>query len=218
MATVVDIAILLGGAVLLIGGAALSIYGVALLGLLLGGAAGFLLAPTVGPMLGLEGLVATAAATALGIIVGVVLSYVLLSVAIAALSFVAGTFAGIVVLGALAPDLSPFLLYPGALVIGAIAAALGSFMSKTVLVLVTSFVGATLLSGSITLADLDAAATQVSLDPIVFDVASPIFLGLFVLGVLLQFGIFKLGYVTKIAAILPGASVLRDRGEDADSS
>ena len=215
MVSVVDIAMLLGGAVLLIGGAALSIYGVALLGLLVGGAGGFLLAPTVGPILGLEGIVATAAATGLGVVVGVVLSYVLLSVAIAALSFVAGTFAGIVVLGALFPDLSPFLLYPAAIVIGGIAAALGSFLSKTVLVIVSSFVGATLLSGSITLADLEAAGTQVSVEPLVFDVASPIFLGLFVLGILLQFGIFKLGYVTKIAAVLPGASVLRDRGEEA---
>lgn len=216
MVEAIDIAILLGGAVLLIGGATLSVYGVALLGALVGGAGGFLLAPTVGSILGLEGLVATAAATAIGIIAGVVLSYVLLSVAIAALSFVAGTFAGLVVLGALFPDLSPFLLYPAALLVGGIAAALGSFLSKSLLVIVTSFVGATLLSGLITLADLEAAASQVSLDPILFDVASPIFLGLFVLGVLVQFGIFKLGYVTKIAAILPGASVLRDRGEGTD--
>jgi hypothetical protein len=214
MVEFVDVVILLGGAVLLFGGATLSVYGVALLGALVGGAGGFLLAPTVGSILGLEGLVATAAATAIGIIAGVLLSYVLLSVAIAALSFVAGTFAGLVVLGALFPDLSPFLLYPAALLVGGVAAALGSFLSKTVLVLVTSFAGATLLSGSITLADLDAAASQVSLDPILFDVASPIFLGLFVLGILVQFGIFKLGYVTKIAAILPGASVLRNRGEE----
>jgi hypothetical protein len=216
MVTAVDIAILLGGAIVLVGGATLSVYGVALLGLLLGGAAGYLLAPTVGPMLGLEGLVAAAAATGLGIVAGVVLAYVLLSVAIAALSFVAGAFAGIVVLGALFPTLSPFLVYPGALVVGAIAAALGSFMSKTVLVVVSSFVGATLLSGSVTRADLEAAGTQVSLDPIVFDVASPVFLALFVLGILVQFGIFKLGYVTKVAAILPGATVLRDRDENTE--
>jgi hypothetical protein len=215
MVDVVGLAILLGGAVLLVGGATLSLYGVALLGLLVGGAGGFLLAPTVGSILGLQGIVATAAATAIGILVGVVLAYVLLSVAIAALSFVAGTFAGIVVLGALFPDLSPFLLYPAALVVGGVAAALGSFMSKTILVLVSSFVGATLLSGSVTLADLEAAGTQVSIEPIVFDIASPVFLGLFVLGILLQFGIFKLGYVTKIAAVLPGASVLRDRGDEA---
>jgi hypothetical protein len=216
MVEFVDVVILLGGAVLLFGGATLSVYGVALLGMLVGGAGGFLVAPTVGSFLGLEGLVDTAVGTAIGVVAGVVLSYVLLSVAIAALSFVAGSFAGFVVLGALFPDLSPFLLYPASLFVGGIAAALGSFMSKTVLVLVTSFVGATLLSGSITLADLEAAGAAVSLDPIVFDVASPIFLGLFALGVLVQFGIFKLGYVTKIAAILPGASVLRDRGEETD--
>lgn len=214
MVNLVDIAILIAGALVLFGGAAFSIYGVALLGVLVGGAGGYLLAPTVGPMVGLEGLVATAAVTLGGCVVGVILSYVLLSLAIAALSFVAGTFAGLVVLGALMPDLSPFLLYPAALLIGGIAAALGTFLSKTVLVVVSSFIGATLLSGSITLANLEAASTQISIEPILFDVWSPVFLGLFVLGLLVQFGIFKLGYVTKIAAILPGASVLRDRGED----
>lgn len=215
MVSAVDIAILLGGAIVLFGGATLSIYGVALLGMLVGGAAGSLLVPTVGPMLGLEGLVATVAVTLGGGLVGVVLSYLLLSLAIAALSFVAGTFAGLVVLGAFAPDLSAFLLYPAAILVGAIAAALGTFLSKTVLIIVTSFIGATLLSGSITLATLAAAGTQISVEPLLFDVSSPVFLGLFVLGILAQFGIFKLGYVTKIAAILPGASVLRDRGEKA---
>lgn len=212
MVDLVGIGMILGGAVLLFAGAALSVYGVAILGAVVGGGAGFLLGPTIGGLLGLEGLLAVLAATAIGVILGVVLSYVLLSMAISILSFIAGTFAGLVVLEAVAPGLSPALLYPGALVVGFIAATLAGFFSRTILVLVSSFVGATLVSGSITPSNVETAAAEFSLEPILFDLWSPIFLGLFVLGVLTQFGIFKFGYVTKIAAVLPGASVLRDRG------
>lgn len=214
MVDLLGIGIILGGAVLLFAGAALSIYGVAILGVVVGGVGGFLLGPSIGGLLGLEGLLAVVVATALGSIVGVLMTYLLLSMAIAALSFVAGTFAGLVVLNAVFPEASMSLLSPAAMVVGVAAAALGSFLSKTVLVFVTSFVGATLVSGSMTLSDIQTAGAKLSLDPIVFDLWSPVFLVLFVLGVLTQFGIFKFGYVTKIVSVLPGASVLRDRGRE----
>lgn len=218
MVDILGIGIILGGAVLLFAGAALSIYGVAILGVIVGGGGGFLLGPSIGGFLGLEGLLATLVATILGMIVGVIVTYLLLSMAIAALSFIAGTFAGLLVLNAVFPEMSMTVLSPAAMVVGIAAAAIGSFMSKTILVLITSFVGATLVSGSLTLSDVEAAGTELSLEPIVFDLVSPIFLGLFVLGVLTQFGIFKFGYVTKIVSVLPGASVLRDRGRETQTA
>jgi hypothetical protein len=85
-------------------------------------------------------------------------------------------------------------------------------MTRTTMVLVTSFVGAVLVSGSLSPADVAAAQREFALEPLVFEAGSPVFLGLFALGVLSQFGLFKLGYVTKLAGLLPGASVLKDRG------
>lgn len=214
MVDLVGIALVLSGVVLLLAGAALSVYGVAILGVLAGGGAGFVLAPTIGPAIGLEGVLAVPAATALGVIVGVVASYLLLSTAVAALSFLAGTYAGLVVVAPLLGDGAAVLVSPIALVVGGVAAFVGTIMTRTVLVLVTSFVGATLASGSLTVADVAAAGEQLALDPLLYDVASPIFLGLFALGVLVQFGLFQFGYVTKLVAALPGASVIHDRGED----
>ncbi|MEF8855413.1 MAG: hypothetical protein V5A24_07990, partial [Haloarculaceae archaeon] len=173
---------------------------------------------SIGGLLGLEGLIAVLAATGIGVVVGIVLTYVVLSMAIAVLSFIAGAFAGLVVLEAIAPGLSPVLLYPGALVVGFVAATLSGFLSRTILVLVSSFVGATLVSGSITPSNVETAAAEFTLDPILFDLYSPIFLGLFVLGILTQFGIFRFGYVTTIVSVLPGASVLRDRGRKNDTA
>lgn len=211
MVDLVGIALLLVGAVLLFAGAALSVYGVAVLGVVVGGGAGFLVAPTVGNAIGLEGVLAVVVATALGIVAGLVAAYLLLSMAIAAVSFAAGTYAGLVVVTPLLGEGAAIFGYSAALVVGVVAAALGSVLTRTVMVLVTSFVGATLASGSLTIADVTAAGEQFALDPLVFDVASPIFLGLLALGVLAQFGLFRFGYVTRLVSLLPGASVLRDR-------
>lgn len=213
MVDLVGVAVVLSGVVLLVAGAALSVYGVAILGVLVGGGAGFALAPSIGPALGLEGVLAVPAATALGVIAGLVAAYLLLSTAVAALSFVAGTYAGLVVVAPLLGDGAGVLASPVALVVGGVAAFVGTIMTRTVLVLVTSFVGATLASGSLTVADVAAAGEGLALDPILFDVASPVFLGLFAVGVLVQFGLFRFGYVRKLAAVLPGASVFRDRDE-----
>lgn len=213
MVDIMAVVLVLGGAVLLFAGAALSVYGVALLGVVIGGSGGYLFAPTVGGALGLSGLVAVVAATGLGIVAGLVVTYLLLSAAVAAVSFVVGTFVG---LAAVAPVLtggSGLLVYPIAFFVGVVAAAIGSIMTKTSMTLITSFVGASLVSRSITVADFEAAQARLTLDPLLFDLWSPLFLALFVLGILSQFGLFKLGYVTKLASLLPGASVLRDRGE-----
>ena len=213
MVDIIGIALVLGGLVLLFAGAALSIYGVAVLGVLVGGTGGFMFAPTIADLIGLQGVLAVVAATAIGIVAGLVVTYLLLSMAIAAVSFVFGTYAGLVVVAPLLGEGSGLLAYPIALVVGFVAAALGSFLTKSMMVLITSFVGATLASGSVTAADVATAQTDVSLEPLLIDVGSPIFLALLALGVLSQFGLFKFGYVTKLVSVLPGASVFRDRGD-----
>jgi hypothetical protein len=82
-----------------------------------------------------------------------------------------------------------------------------------VMVFITSFLGATLASRAVTESDIDDAEL-LEPDPILFDPAGePLFLGLFVFGVLFQLGLFKFGYVTRILSYLPGASILTDREE-----
>lgn len=210
MVEVLAIALVVGGAILLFSGAALSVYGVGLLGAVIGGSGGFLLAPTIGGLLGFEGLVAVVAGIGVGVLAGVAVTYALLSFAIAAVSFVVGTFLGLVAIAPALVDGPGFLVYPVALGIGIGAAVLGMFATKTAMVLVTAGAGATLVSRSVTLADLTATQAELALDPLLFDVTAPLFLGLFGLGVLSQFGLFRLGYVTALVGLLPGASVFTD--------
>lgn len=214
MVEVLPIALVVGGAVLLFSGAALSVYGVGLLGAVIGGSGGFLLAPTIGGLLGFEGLIAVVAGIGVGVVAGVAVTYALLSFAIAAVSFVVGTFLGLVAIAPVLVDGPGFLVYPVALGIGIGAAVLGMFATKTAMVLVTAGAGATLVSRSVTLADFEAAQAELALDPLLFEATGPLFLGLFGLGVLSQFGLFKLGYVTSIVGLLPGASVFTDSRED----
>ena len=98
------VGLLAAGAVLLFFGTALSVYGVALLGAVVGGGGGYLFAPTVAEALGVAGPFSTAIAVGIGLLVGAVLAYSLLSVAIAATSFVVGVYLGIVVLAGLLVD------------------------------------------------------------------------------------------------------------------
>jgi hypothetical protein len=211
MVDLFGVAFVLGGLILLLAGAALSIYGVAALGVVVGGGLGFLSAPTVGSVVGVEGALAVVVATGLGVVAGLVVTRMLLSVAIGAVGFVVGTFAGLTAVVPMLGEGVGLLAYPVALAVGAATAVVGSFLTRTTMVLVTSFVGATLASGSLTAGDVAAAQSQFALDPLLFDPGSPVFLLLFVLGVLSQFGLFKFGYVTKLVGLLPGARVFRDR-------
>lgn len=217
MVDIIAIALVVGGAVLLFAGAALSVYGAGLLGAVLGGGGGYLVAPTIAGVLGVEGTVGTVVAVLVGALIGVGITYVLLSMAIAAMGFVVGTYVGLVVVDPILGTGSTIFMILIALGTGLVLAFLGMFLTRTTMVLITSFIGAALASRSVTLSDIDAAAEAFELDPIVFDVATPLFLGLFVLGVLSQFGLFKLGYVAKLVKILPGATVLRD-GDKKSSS
>ena len=214
MVQVAAVVLVLGGAVLLFSGAALSVYGVALLGAVVGGSGGYLVAPAIGGLIGVEGLVALLAAVGVGAVAGIVATYALLSLAIAAVSFVVGTFLGLVAVAPALVNGPQLLVYPAALAVGVVAAFLGLVVTRTTMILVTSFVGATLVSRSVTVVHLRDAQADFALEPLLFDLGSPLFLGLLALGVLSQFGLFKLGYVTKLVSLLPGASVFRDRGEE----
>ncbi len=205
-----------GGIVLLFSGAVLSVYGVGLVGAVVGGGLAYLVGPTSLPVVGLEGTAATAAAIPVGALVGIVATYMLLSLAISVIGFVVGGYVGMV---AIAPTLGEtgIAVYAVGAAVGIGTALLASFMSKTTMVLVTSFVGAALTSRTITPDEFVTAKEEVTIDPLLFDPAAPLLLGLFVLGVLSQFGLFKLGYVTGLVARLPGARRLRDRGEESGS-
>lgn len=212
MVDVIAIGLIAGGAILLFSGAALSVYGAALLGAVLGGGGGYLVAPTVAGAAGLEGTVGIAIAVLVGALIGVGITYVLLSMAIAAMGFVVGTYLGVVAVEPLVGGDSLLITVLVGLGTGVALAFLGMFMTRTTMVIITSFIGAALASRSITLDGITSAADNFpTLEGIVFDAMAPIFLGLFVLGILSQVGLFKLGYVTKIAGILPGANVLRDK-------
>ncbi|MFC7072029.1 phosphate ABC transporter permease [Halovenus rubra] len=205
------------GIVLLFSGAALSVYGAGLLGAVLGGGGGYLIAPTIAGAAGVEGPAGTAVAVAVGAVVGVGITYVLLSMAIAAMGFLVGTYLGVVAVNPVVGGDSLLVTVGVGVGTGIALAFLGMLLTRTTMVIITSFIGAALASQSITVdAITDAADEFPNMDPIVFDVGEPLFVGLFALGILSQFGLFKLGYVRKIAGLLPGASVLRD-GESAES-
>jgi len=216
MVDLIAAAFVAGGVVLLFSGAVLSVYGVGLVGAVVGGGLAYLVGPTSLPVVGLEGTAATAAAIPVGALAGIVATYMLLSLAISAIGFVVGGYVGMV---AVAPALgeSGIAVYGVGAAVGIGTALLASFMSKTAMVLVTSFVGAALTSRTITPDEFATAKEEVTIDPLLFDPAAPLLLGLFALGVLSQFGLFKLGYVTGLVARLPGARRLRDRGEESGS-
>ena len=216
MVDVIGAAFVVVSAVLLFAGAALSIYGVGLVGVLLGGGGAYLVAPTVAGAFGLEGLIGIAAVVLVGAVVGGALTYALLSVAIAGVSFFVGGFVGLAVLAPALVGGTWFLEWGVAVGSGVVAAFFGLIMTKTAMRLITAFVGAALASRAITPADFAAAQAALTPDPLLFDLSAPLVLGLFALGVLTQLGLFKFGYVTKLVGLLPGARPLRDRGRAAD--
>lgn len=210
----IGIAVIVLGAVLLFAGAALSVYGVALLGAVVGGSGAFLLAPTIGGAVGVEGIALTAGVLLAGAAVGVVLAYTLLSMVVAGAGFAVGTFVGLNVINPLFVSGEWYVEVGAAVGVGLVAAFLGMLVTKTMLVGVTAFVGAAFASTQVTPDSLQAAADGPTIDPLLVDVADPVFAGLFVLGLLAQIGLFRFGYVSKLTALLPGARVIRNRGEE----
>lgn len=214
----ITLGLVLGGAILLFAGAALSVYGVVFLGLFLGGGGGYLVGPTLATALGLDGTAAAGVPIVLGAVAGGVLGYVLLSVAVALMSFVVGALLTMSVLAPAVLDGQWYLEWGAAIGVGLAAAFLGMVLTKWTMVVVTSVVGAAFASRLLTLEGFSAAQQSGTLDPILFEAASPVFLALVTLGILSQFGLFKFGYVTRIARLLPGSRVLpgRRRREESD--
>ena len=209
----ISIALILGGLVLLFVGAALSNYGVAVTGMAVGGGTGYLVAPTVGAAAGLGSPAAIAVAVLGGIAAGVLLTRLLFSFAVGGISFIIGLFAGLTVVVPLFVSGAWYVEIGAAVGVAMFAALLGLVLTKTMMVVITAFVGALLASQSITAGQLLAAQANVTIEPLLFEPTAPVFVGLFVLGVLTQFGLFKFGYVTKLLKILPGGRALRNRGE-----
>ena len=210
------LALVLCGLVLLFAGAALSVYGVVLLGTIVGAGGGYLLGPTAGAVVSLEGTLAVAGTTLVGAAAGGVLGYLLLTVTVAALSFVVGTFFGFVVLSPTVVSGAWYVEAAFALAVGAGAALLATLLTKTMLIVITAVVGASLASTSLTLAEFQAAQEATSLEPLLFDV-TPLFLALIVFGILSQFGLFKLGYVTRLMRVLPGAKMIPNRSDTTET-
>ncbi|MXR50557.1 phosphate ABC transporter permease [Halovenus sp. WSH3] len=214
MVELLDIAFVVGGAILLFFGAVLSVYGVGLLGAAVGAGAGYLIAPTIGGVVGLEGALASLVAIPVGAIGGVLVTYLLLSLAVAAISFVVGAYFGMIAIAPALGNTGTIAAVGTALGVGLAAAVLGSFLTKTMMVFITSAMGAALVSRQLTISGLRTAQSELTVDPLIFEPMAPVFLGLFALGVLSQFGLFKLGWVTSIVARLPGARQLRNRGDE----
>ncbi|WP_336136573.1 hypothetical protein [Natronomonas amylolytica] len=208
----VNIGLLLAGLVLVFFGAALSIYAVALLGFLIGAGGGYILAPTLLPALGAEGIIGFAIAVLVGGALGAALSYVALSFATAIPAFVVGAYLGLYVITPIFTE-GGLIKWLVMIVAGIVGSVIGFALTKYALMFITAFVGAALASGKVQMQHFAAARENLSPDPLLFDPLAatgllgfelPLFGILFVLGVLSQIGLFKLGWVTKFAAIVPG--------------
>ena len=210
MITPLSAGIVLAGLLLAFVGAAVSVYAVTLTGILVGAGAGYVAAPSLAGLIAVDGLLLTGAAAALGAAVGGFLAYAGLSFAVVGIGAVVGGFAGrFAVAPRYAADAGGIegtaLLVGGALAGVAVGALFGVILTRTTLVVSTALVGAAFASRSLTPARFEAAAADATVEPLLFDLSAPAFLGVFVLGVLSQFGLFRLGYVTRLVGLLPGA-------------
>lgn len=208
----IDIGLILAGLALVFFGAALSVYATALLGLVIGAAGGYVVAPQLLAAFGAGGTIGLAAAVLAGGALGAALAYVALSFATAIPAFVVGAYVGLYVITPVFTEggLVRYLVMISAGIVGAL---LGITLTKFALMFITAFVGSALASGSVAMADFTAARDGFSPDPILFDPLGttpvlgadvPLFGLLFVLGVLSQIGLFKLGWVARLATVLPG--------------
>lgn len=213
MVELIAAAVVLVGALFLFFGSTFSSYGVSALGIVVGGSAGYLAGPAIAGSLAVSVTVASAGGALLGAGLGVVLSYFLLSMAVAALGFVLGSYLGWTVVAGLVLENGSFLLeILVALAVGLVAGVVGKVFTKSMMVVLTAFVGAALASMSVTAQNLVDSANAVHPEPLLFDVTAPLFVGLFIVGVAMQFGLLRLGYVTKLLTVIPGIRPLKNRG------
>lgn len=219
----VEIGLVLAGLALLFFGATLSVYATALLGLVIGAGGGYVLAPQLLAAFGAGGPIGLAAVVVVGGALGAALAYVALSFATAIPAFVVGAYIGLYVITPVFTE-GGLIRYFAMIAAGFVGALLGFTLTKFALMFITAFVGSALASGSVGMADFAAARDGFSPDPILFDplattpvvgVELPLFGLLFVLGVLSQIGLFKLGWVARFATVLPGVGRVLGDGEEA---
>ena len=196
------------GLVLVFAGAALSVYSVGLLGALFGAGGGYVLGPTAGTAMGIGATGGIGLGVLVGGSIGILLTYRLLPIALGAVSIVAGTYIGGVLIAPLFVTGPWYLQWLAAIGLGFATGTVALLLTRTALIITTAGIGAALASRSVTLADLTAASAGPSLDPLLFDVTALPFVALVILGLLSQTGLFRLGYVRRIAALLPGANVV----------
>lgn len=218
----VNIGLILAGLVLVFFGAALSVYATALLGFIIGAGGGYVLAPQLLGTIGAGGIVGIAAAVVVGGLLGAILAYVALSFATAVPGFVVGAYIGLYVITPIFTD-GGLVRYLVMIVAGVVGAFVGFTLTKFALMFITAFIGAAFASGAIALQNFVAIRESFSLDPILFDPLGttevvgfdvPLFGALFVLGVLSQIGLFKLGWVTRFAAVIPGIGRVLGNGNE----
>jgi len=219
---VADVGLMLAGLVLVFFGAALSVYAVALMGFLIGAGGAYVTAPAVLGAVGSDGLVGLAVAVVVGGLLGATLAYVALSFAASVPSFVVGAYVGLYVLTPLFTG-GGLVRYLVATLGGIGGAVLGFTLTKFALMFVTSFIGAALASRALPAAAFRAAREGPALEPLLFDPLAatpllgaevPLFGALVVLGLLSQLGLFRLGWVAKLATVLPGiGGVLENDGD-----
>ncbi|MEF8779734.1 MAG: phosphate ABC transporter permease [Haloferacaceae archaeon] len=204
MITPVDVGLVLAGLLLAFVGAALSVYTVTLAGFLVGAGTGYVFAPSLMGAAGAEGLAATAGVAVLVGLVGAFLAYTGLSFAVMGIGGVVGAF---VARFAVAPIYAGGTLEIAAVtIVGLVVGALfGLIATKLTLVFASAFIGSAFATRSLTLEEFRAAQEALSIDPLIFEMLSPLFLAVFVLGVLFQLGLFRFGYVTKLVGLVPGA-------------
>lgn len=208
----VSIGLVLAGVALVFFGAALSVYATALLGFLIGAAGGYVIAPQILGTFGAAGPVGFAVAVIVGGALGAALAYVALSFATAIPAFVVGAYIGLYVITPIFTE-GGLVRYLVMILAGFVGALLGFTLTKFALMFITGFIGSAFASGAVTMESFRAVRDTFSLDPILFDplattpvvgVEVPLFGALFVLGVLSQIGLFKLGWVARLATVLPG--------------
>ncbi|MES3161749.1 MAG: phosphate ABC transporter permease [Halorubrum sp.] len=210
MVTPLDAGVVVAGLLLAFVGAAVSVYAVTLTGLLIGAGAGYLTAPNLVGFVAVDPLIVSGGAVVAGGAVGGFLAYAGLSFAVLVIGGTVGAFVGRFAVGPLyaadAAGVEGTALLVGATLAGvAVGALFGFVLTRTTLVISTAFIGAALGSRSLTPDAFSTAAEELTLDPLLFDPVGLPFLAVFTLGVLSQFGLFKLGYVTKLVGVLPGA-------------
>lgn len=97
------------------------------------------------------------------------------------------------------------------LVVGLVAALLGMLLTRWMTVIITSIIGAALASRLLTLDQFAAVQQLIHLEPLLFYFRLPVFVALVLLGILSQLGLFRFGYVARIARTLPGSKMWPSR-------